>query len=274
MGRTQEKGTANTDAAAGLLVFTGEGGDADAAAALAARLGAAAAPPDPGAGYAGPVLRFCADGVSLAAGGQTLRGDFTRMLPRLRPGNLPHELVVRAAKPKDAGRTPTAFDATAGLGEDSLLLAAAGFAVRLCEYNPVVAALLRDALRRAAGVPALAAAVGRMTLEEADSLTALPLLREPPDVILLDPMFPARQKSALVKKKLQLLQQLERPCGDEGALLDAALAAGARRVIVKRPLRGPCLAGRRPDYALEGKIIRFDCYVRGREGEPADGEPV
>ena len=43
-----------------------------------------------------------------------------------------------------------AVDATAGFGEDSLLLAAAGYNVELYEYDPVIAALLRDALRRAA----------------------------------------------------------------------------------------------------------------------------
>ena len=45
---------------------------------------------------------------------------------------------------------PRAVDATAGLGEDSLLLAAAGFEVTLCEADPVIAVLLEDALTRAA----------------------------------------------------------------------------------------------------------------------------
>ena len=97
---------------------------------------------------------------------------------------------------KNAGSTPTAIDATAGLGEDALLLAAAGFSVQLYEYDPVIAALLRDALRRAAELPELAEIVG---LKD-DSLTALPKLTAPPDVILFDPMFLERQKSALIKK--------------------------------------------------------------------------
>ena len=167
---------------------------------------------------------------------------------------------------KDAGSAPTAIDATAGLGEDALLLAAAGFSVQLYEYDPVIAALLRDALRRAAAVPELAAIVERMQLFEADSLVALPQLPEPPDLILLDPMFPARQKSALIKKKFQLLQQLERPCAEEDALVNAAIAAHPRKVVIKRPLKGPYLAGRKPSYSLTGKSIRFDCLVLPRGG--------
>ena len=86
---------------------------------------------------------------------------------------------------------------------------------------------------------------------------------EPPDIVLLDPMFPERRKSALVKKKFQLLQQLESPCegADEGELLEAAEAAGPRRIIIKRPLKGPYLAGRRPGYSITGKAVRYDCIV-------------
>ena len=138
-----------------------------------------------------------------------------------------------------------------------LLLAAAGFPVQLHEYDPVIAALLRDALRRAAELPELAAIVG---LKD-DSRTALPELTAPPDVILFDPMFPERQKSALIKKKFQLLQKLERPCADETDLINAAIAAHPRKVVIKRSLKVPYLAGRKPSYSLKGKAIRYDCLV-------------
>jgi 16S rRNA (guanine1516-N2)-methyltransferase len=80
-------------------------------------------------------------------------------------------------------------------------------------------------------------------------------------VILLDPMFPERQKSALVKKKFQLLQQLECPCTDEEELLQAAINAKPRKIIIKRPAKGPFLANRKPDYSISGKAIRYDCIV-------------
>jgi 16S rRNA (guanine1516-N2)-methyltransferase len=76
-----------------------------------------------------------------------------------------------------------------------------------------------------------------MELIYGDSIEAMKRLSAVPDVILLDPMFPKRQKSALIKKKFQLLQQLESPCGDEEALLNAAVTAGAKRILIKRPLK-------------------------------------
>ena len=199
-------------------------------------------------------------GLALTDGAMAVRGDFARMIPRVATNNLHRELLVKAAKVK-AVDAPFAIDATAGLGEDSLLLAAAGFSVRLYERNPVIAALLQDALERAAAVPELADAIGRMEFVAGDSEEALPHLERRPDIVLLDPMFPDKRKSSAVKKKLQLLQKLEQPCDDEQALLDAALAADPRKVVIKRPAKGPYLAGRKPDYSLTGKAIRFDCIV-------------
>lgn len=209
----------------------------------------------------GLTLSLAADGLSLISDGQVLRGDFTRLLPRLKAGNLPQELLVRAARIKDPTAPLTAIDATAGLGEDSLLLAAAGFHVKLYERNPVIYELLRDTLQRALNHPDLAEIAARMTLFHADSIDAMQHPDTPPDVILLDPMFPQRQKSALVKKKLQMIQKLELPCVDEAALLLAAMNADPKKLIVKRPPKGPYLAGLKPDHSITGKAVRFDCFV-------------
>ena len=154
-----------------------------------------------------------------------------------------------------------ALDATAGLGEDSLLLAAAGFHVRMYEKDPVIAALLEDAMNRAKELPELSAAVSRMELFKEDSISAMKNTDTSPDIILLDPMFPQRQKSALVGKKFQLIHILEKPCEDEKDLLDAAISAHPRKIIIKRPLKGSFLGGRKPDYSISGKAIRYDCIV-------------
>lgn len=213
------------------------------------------------AGQAGLVLRMDADGVSLVSDKMVLRGDFSQMLPRIRRNNLNSEILIRAARFKGADRRLTAVDATAGMGEDAFLLAAAGFYVRLQEYDPVIALLLRDALKRAAEIPELSDIAGRMELFEENSITALGQLEEAPDLILLDPMFPSRQKSARIKKKFQLLQQLEAPCSDEGALLEAAIAAKPHKIIIKRPLKGAFLADCRPDYSIKSNVIRYDCLL-------------
>lgn len=207
------------------------------------------------------VLRLDDTGLTLVSGNLSLRGDFGRMLRRVTGGRLDHELLVKAARRKNFGLFPRAVDATAGLGEDSFLLAAAGFYVTLCEYNPVTAALLKDAHQRALRDPDLSEIAGRMKVAETDSVSYLASLEEAPDLILLDPMFPAKQKNALTVKKLQLLQKLERPCAGEEDLLNAAIQAGPEKIIIKRPLKGPFLAGRKPGYSIEGKTIRYDCLV-------------
>jgi 16S rRNA (guanine1516-N2)-methyltransferase len=190
-----------------------------------------------------------------------LHADFSRMLPRLRANNLQRELLVRAARIRGVDGPLRAVDATAGLGEDALLLAAAGFLVTMYERNAVVAAMLREGLERAREDDRLAEIVGRMELVEGDSIQALSTMKTSPDVVYLDPMFPARRKSAATKKKLQFIRQLEKPCPDEEELLRAALAARPRKVVVKRPLKGPHLAGVKPSSSFAGKVVRYDCIV-------------
>ena len=191
--------------------------------------------------------------------------DFVPMLPRLKRGVIGTELLVRAARPgkaREDGAAPTLIDATAGLGEDAILLAAAGYSVKMYERNPTIAALLRDALDRAADVPELTGIVSRMELVQADSIGAMRTLTGRVDVIYLDPMFPERKKSARIKKKFQLLEQLEKPSvNNEEELLGAAIAARPRKIVIKRPAKEPPLGGISPDYSISGKAVRYDCLV-------------
>lgn len=210
------------------------------------------------------MLKFGAEGLSLTDGHLEMRGDYTQLIKRLRPANLNGEFLVKAARLKNGPEHPLLIDATAGMGEDSLLLAAAGFNVILYEYNPIIAALLKDTIKRASLVPELSEITARMTVVEGDSTEGIKAMAaETADVILLDPMFPERQKSALIKKKFQLLHRLEMPCVDEKGLLEAALTARPRKIIIKRPLKGPYLAGIKPDYSLMGKAVRVDCILPG-----------
>ena len=255
-----------------IAVLCGDEASRDRAAALAERLGL------PGGAFFGPgsdpeagtlYLKASLQGASLVRDGMEVAGDFSRLLPRLKQGALQRELLVKAARVKGVER-PRAVDATAGLGEDSLLLAAAGFEVTLCESDPVIAILLEDALARAAGDEALAHIAARMRLVEGDSRATLATLAADdatrPDVVYLDPMFPGRTKSAAVKKKFQLIHGLERPCEPEAeeSLMSAALAARPRKIVVKRPVKGPWLAGVKPSHAIAGKAVRYDCIVPPR----------
>ncbi len=206
-------------------------------------------------------LRLDENGLALVEGKLELRGDFRHLLPRVLGGHIQHEKLLRAAKSKGLPDQPLAVDATAGLGEDAFILASGGYSVVLCEYNPVIAALLADALDRAGKDPDLSRISARMTLVEGSSIDFLGRMEKRPDLVYLDPMFPAKQKSGISKKKLQLFQKLEMPCSREEELMEAARAAGPERIVVKRPLKGPALAGKKPSHSIEGKNIRFDCYV-------------
>lgn len=198
-------------------------------------------------------------GLSLNQGGLELRGDFSKLLPRLKKNNLDREFLIKASKTKN--KSPVAIDATAGMGEDSLLLASAGYRVIMYEYDAVIAELLKDAMRRAREIDELSEIVGRMELINADSIQGMKMLDFTPDLILLDPMFPERQKSALVKKKFQLLQKLEMPCTNQDELLSAAMSVKPHKILIKRPLKGEYLAGKKPSYSIRGKAVRYDCIV-------------
>lgn len=190
---------------------------------------------------------------------------------------LSREAVVKAVggcvtKKSVSEPAPHLIDATAGLGQDAFILAAAGWQVTMIEQSPVIHALLADGLQRARS----AATVGmqhqrilqdtlpRLHLCAAgNSATVLPSL-PPASVIYLDPMFPAREKAARVKKNRFLLQHLH---GDDGAgegLLPIALALAAK-VVVKRPRLAQPLDGQPPASSLTGKTSRFDIYVGARE---------
>ena len=91
-------------------------------------------------------------GLALVKDGMELHADFLSLLPRTDHNKIHRELLVRAAKIKGE-QNPIAIDATAGFGEDSFLLAAAGFTVYLFERDPIIAALLQDALDRATQTP-------------------------------------------------------------------------------------------------------------------------
>ena len=238
-----------------IVVCFEKGGQKDMAEVFARRIGAEISEKP------GPKLTilFHAKGVSLTGYGLSYQGDFENMLHRVTNGRLQHEMLVRAAKSDKPGRK--AIDATAGMGEDAFLLAAQGYEVTLFEQNPVIAVLLKDALRRAKKHPVLKDIASRMNLVQDNSVEGMSKLLDPVDVIYLDPMFPARQKSSLINKKLQLIQKLEPPCSEETDLFDAAISASPSKIIVKRPLKSEVLAGRKPSYTLNGKAIRYDCYT-------------
>jgi len=191
-----------------------------------------------------------------------LRVDFqsATLRYRLAHGGRKREAIARAVGLK--GRSnPCVFDLTAGLGRDAYILAALGCTMHLFERNPLVAALLEDGLRRSRAAEADGPA-SRMFLHQGEAATTLPRLaaKLKPTVLYLDPMFPHRQKSALVKKEMRLVRRLVGEDPDAKELLPLALKHAARRVVCKRPRTAPPLGGT-PSTAITTKKHRFDIYL-------------
>ncbi len=161
---------------------------------------------------------------------------------------------------------PFVFDATAGLGTDSALLVWMGCQVLAVERSPILAVLWRDALERfARAAPQVAA---RLSFSEGDASELLRRIGAAgegrPDVVYLDPMFPPRSKSALVKKEMQVLHALHGESSDDesAALLTLARETATKRVVIKRPRGKPPLAPG-VTHAHEGSTTRLDVYVVG-----------
>jgi 16S rRNA (guanine1516-N2)-methyltransferase len=167
---------------------------------------------------------------------------------------------------------PRIVDATAGLGRDSFLLASLGAEVTLLERSPEVHALLADGIARASQAsPELSAIAARMTLRLGDARRLLPGLEA--DVVLVDPMHPPRGNTALVKKEMRLLRELVGTDPDALELMQAALAAARKRVVLKWPLRAPPLAGlRQPSHQIVGKTTRYDVFMTAVRTRSVDAE--
>lgn len=139
-------------------------------------------------------------------------------------------------------------DGTAGWGRDGWLLHQRGFRVSFYERNEYLVFLLRQALALLAGpVPELIAGDSGENFRRHEA-------------IYLDPMFPARPKSAQVSREMQLLQQLLPEEQQAEELFHRARARAQRRLVVKRPRWAGFLAGQRPDYSIDAPNTRYDVY--------------
>ncbi|CAJ1942650.1 unnamed protein product [Cylindrotheca closterium] len=205
------------------------------------------------------------------------------------------DLLVKATIPKKSIGSTVVWDLTAGFGQDSLILALNGASkVHMIERDPFVFALLEDGLRRLrqlskVGLEFAQDLEQRLTLGAGDGVDALQqVLLEGdkairPDICYLDPMFPPRTKSASVKKPMQILhgllntqeeakESIEERLEEERKLLEYALEAAKCRVVVKRPAKAPLLGGesgdgRKPSYAVEGSVNRWDVYILSNNNE-------
>lgn len=185
------------------------------------------------------------------------------------------------------------WDLTAGLGVDSILLAQAGLEVKALERNPSLALLLRQALRdyqsaflsqqQATHIASESLALNNNAISKAKAvLEKVPLNLDKicfewaeaqdfltqsqnetllPEVIYYDPMYPAKNKTALPSKEMQILRELNGMNEDNPEIVATALRLKIKRVVVKRPLKAKVIL-EKPTFQLSSKLVRYDVYVR------------
>lgn len=163
-----------------------------------------------------------------------------------------------------ANRRPLVFDLTAGLGRDAWALAGTGCRVVAFERHPLVAFLLADGLRRAALQTSTSATASRISLLASDPRaidSGIEGFIDPASVWLMDPMFPERRKTALVKKAMRIFQALVGSDDDAAELFSWARQQSGARWVVKRPPQAPRIDDSAPSMEITSGRIRFDCYL-------------
>lgn len=147
-------------------------------------------------------------------------------------------------------------DATAGLGRDAAALARRGLSVIAIERAPAVVELWERQLTFAPWTLSLLVGDARVWLR---SLADCGLA---PDAVLVDPMFDESldERRAAPKGDVASLRALAGDDEDAPELLSVAREV-CRRVVVKRPRKGPVLA---PGVSTSwtGASTRFDLYLR------------
>ncbi len=161
------------------------------------------------------------------------------------------------------GHPTIVVDATAGLAQDSFLLACLGFTVISIERSAVLSALVWDGLSRARGhSPQLDEVLSRFAPVMDDARKVLEAMKgaKAPDVVYLDPMYPPRKKDAASKKEMRICRRLVGDDPDAGDLFEVAVGCAKKRVVVKRALHAPPL-GPKPDTTHRGTRVRYDVYL-------------
>ena len=195
--------------------------------------------------------------------GRALRCDFVggAVQHRLRFGGGRGQDLPKAAGFK-LGINPHIIDATAGLGRDAFLLASLGATVTMIERSADMHALLHDGMARALDAGGVTAEIiNRMTLIHGDAIQLLPRLS--PEIVLVDPMHPPRNKSALVKVEMRQIRAIVGIDDDQARLMQAALVHASRRVVLKWPAKAAPMADIPPaSHQIIGKSVRYDVFMQ------------
>lgn len=162
------------------------------------------------------------------------------------------ELIIKAVLGKKKQAT-SIMDCTAGFGKDSYLMSLTGSKIIAYENNPLMYALLKDGLNRAE--------IDNISLRKADALREVKTTDC--KVIYIDPMYPATKKSAKNNKQMMFLQAF---VGHQSEMAEElfiqAKQSAAKKIVIKRPVKGAFVLDKKPTSQIIGKAARFDVYAK------------
>ncbi len=191
-----------------------------------------------------------------------VRFDSGSNFHRLNFGGGKNQLIAKAVG-INKGFIPHVTDVTAGLARDAFVLAGFGCSINLVERSPVLCALLEDALNQAYEDEQIESICKKMTLYHQDAYDYLfQQTNNSLDIVYIDPMFPEKKGSALVKVDMQILQEMIGKDEDADKILTIAIEKAKYRVVVKRPKTANYLNNQKPQLTLEAKKQRYDIYIK------------
>lgn len=179
--------------------------------------------------------------------------DFDKELEKLKRQRLgPKKDILCRAVGYQGQENYLVCDATLGFGKDAIHLVSFGCSVLGIERDPLVFALLEDALLRSQE------ARQYLQIVHSESLDFLLQKNTQWDCLYIDPMFEDVQSKSQPKKNMAFLRERQPP-QNHAQWVSELIEHGGKRVVVKRPLKGGKLK-LNPTSSMEGKLIRFDIY--------------
>ena len=145
------------------------------------------------------------------------------------------------------------LDCTAGFGRDSFLLDSMGHDVTMIENSPIVAMLLKNALRRSNNI--------NIKLFFGNAYDYMKHSNEKYDYIYIDFMFEKLKNKSLSSKNDETLKMISFNDNDKNKIIQLAQTVSNKKVIVKEP-RNTVSGILKPNYIIKTKLLKYNIYLR------------
>ena len=145
------------------------------------------------------------------------------------------------------------LDCTAGFGRDSFLLDSMGHDVTMIENSPIVAMLLKNALRRSNNI--------NIKLFFGNAYDYMKHSNEKYDYIYIDFMFEKLKNKSLSSKNDEALKMISFNDNDKNRIIQLAQSVSNKKVIVKEP-RNTVSGILKPNYIIKTKLLKYNIYLR------------